>query len=156
MLKQRAETILTARHDYTEADLILITVPLNEPGLTGSATSFERYDGEIEWQGIHYHYVKRKISNGHLELLCLPNKSRDLVQEARIDFFKMMNELEHSAQHKGKVPLFSFKTFVTEYSPENNLWSIRSLPTLPRQLHPIIHSFVVSAFSNVLKQPPRA
>lgn len=144
------------REDYDEASLIQITVPLNAPYLSGTATDFERYDGEIELEGIHYRYVKRKIADGNLVLLCLPNESRRRVQNSRMDFFKLVNDLNHSTQGKEKNTGSSFKTFTTEYSKEINSWTIVALhPTLA---HPPVAdlSFSTSEFGKVVKQPPRA
>ena len=78
VLQHRANIQLEAKldkNDYKEDDLIEIRVPVNLPYQL-NWTSFERFDGEIDVDGIHYKYVKRKIYNDSLILLCLPNQAK--------------------------------------------------------------------------------
>ena len=78
IIEHQADLVLEQRldnSDYDESQLIEIKVPIELPYQT-NWKEFERVDGEIEVDGIHYKYVKRKIVNGELVLLCLPNKSK--------------------------------------------------------------------------------
>lgn len=141
--------------NYEESDLIELRVPLNAPYISGSA-EFERYSGEIELDGVHYKYVKRKVEKGELVLLCLPNENKTRFQNSRIDFFKLVNDLNHSSQSKEKSTASSFKTSTTEYRQENNSWAIN--PIMPVEIR---HLFTdeknqSAGFINILKQPPRA
>ena len=93
-MENKADIALETRidqSDYDESTLIEIRVPLNAPYLSDNTTAFERYDGELELDGIHYKYVKRKVVNGELVLLCLPNKSKTEIQNSREEFFKPVN-----------------------------------------------------------------
>jgi hypothetical protein len=128
-LQHRADTQLESQLDqdqYNEASLIEIRVPLNMPYQSVSS-NFERYDGEIEFNGIHYKYVKRKVENGELVLLCLPNENRMRLQNARDEFFKLVNDLQqHSSQNKNPTP-GSVKNPVTEYWQQQNNWHLNAL-----------------------------
>jgi len=133
-LQHRADTQLEAQLDqqqYNEASLIEIRVPLNMP-YQSISSNFERYDGEIEFNGIHYKYVKRKVENGELVLLCLPNENRMRLQSARDEFFKLVNDLQHNAQGKTSTPGSSIKSPVTEYWDQQNNWQVAALTI---QLH---------------------
>ncbi|WEK36572.1 MAG: hypothetical protein P0Y53_03585 [Candidatus Pseudobacter hemicellulosilyticus] len=102
LLQQQADAALEARldkDDYDDQQLITLRVPLNMP-YQNNWSEFERYDGEITIEGIHYKYVKRKIENGQMLLLCLPNESRMRQESARDDFFKLVNDLQHASQGK--------------------------------------------------------
>ena len=60
-MQQRSDAQLEARldqNDYDESQLIELRVPLNLP-YHNDWTEFERYDGEVEIEGVHYKYVKR-------------------------------------------------------------------------------------------------
>ena len=59
------------KNEYDEAALFEIKVSLSIPYLN-DWVDFERVDGELEHQGIHYKYVKRKIENGFLIVKCIP------------------------------------------------------------------------------------
>ncbi len=133
-LQHRADTRLEAQLDqqqYNEASLIEIRVPLNMP-YQSISSSYERYDGEIEFNGIHYKYVKRKVENGELVLLCLPNENRMRLQNARDEFFKLVNDLQHNSQGKNSAPGVSIKSPVTEYWDQQNNWQVEALAA---QLH---------------------
>lgn len=133
-LQHRADTRLEAQFDqqqYNEASLIEIRVPLNMP-YQSISSNFERYDGQIEFNGIHYKYVKRKVENGELVLLCLPNENRMRLQNARDEFFKLVNDLQHNSQSKSPTPGSSMKNPVTEYWDQQNNWQVDALTA---QLH---------------------
>jgi hypothetical protein len=133
-LQHRADTQLESQLDqqqYNEASLIEIRVPLNMPYQSVSS-DFERYDGEIEFNGIHYKYVKRKVQNGELVLLCLPNENRMRLQNARDEFFKLVNDLQHNSQSKNSTSAGSIKNPVTEYWQQQNYWQLQALAV---QLH---------------------
>jgi hypothetical protein len=133
-LQHRADTQLEAQLDqqqYNEASLIEIRVPLNMP-YQSISSNFERYDGEIEFNGIHYKYVKRKVENGELVLLCLPNENRMRLQNARDEFYKLVNDLQHNSQSKNSTPGSSIKNPVTEYWDQPNNWQVEALTA---QLH---------------------
>ncbi|OQP67880.1 hypothetical protein [Niastella populi] len=127
-MQHRADTQLESQldqHQYNEASLIEIRVPLNMP-YQNISSGFERYDGEIEYKGIHYKYVKRKVANGELVLLCLPNETRMKLQNAREEFFKLVNDLQN-AQENNSSPASSIKNPITEYWQEENNWRLEAL-----------------------------
>ena len=115
-------------NDYDESQLIELRVKLNLPYYIGQ--DYQRYDGEIELEGIHYKYVKRKVENGELVLLCLPNQEKQKIQEARDGFFEMVNDLEQNTSGKKSDSGNSlvFKIFLVDYKQESNDWSLNCLP----------------------------
>ena len=86
---------------YDESDLITLEVDLNMPYLAEN-TVFERVDGEITIDGHIYKYVKRRICNGQLVLLCLPDAQKTKLQSARQEFFAYANSL--NAGEKSSAP----------------------------------------------------
>ncbi|WP_205509991.1 hypothetical protein [Longitalea arenae] len=85
---QRSDEQLTKRLDndqYDNSELIEVKVALHMPYIQ-SRTGYERVDGEAEVDGFYYSYVKRKISNDTLYLLCLPNKQKTELNAARIEY----------------------------------------------------------------------
>jgi len=141
--------------DYDETSLVELRVPLNAPYLTESNTAFERYDGELELDGVHYKYVKRKVENGELVLLCLPNKSKTELQNSREEFFKLVNDLNNT-QSKGKSTTTSFKSVTTEYKKESNSWAVGALP-LTYLTHTAAYlSAIEAGYGNLPEHPPKA
>jgi len=150
-LQHRSDTQLEAQLDqqqYNEASLIEIRVPLNMP-YQNVSSSFERYDGEIEFNGIHYKYVKRKVENGELVLLCLPNQNKMQLQNARNEFFKLVNDLQNSSQ-KDTPPASSIKNPVTEYWQQQNNWQLAALAI--QQHHHTGYAIVIPS-SPLVKTP---
>jgi hypothetical protein len=85
--EQRADAAMESRLDkelYDESELLSLTIPLNDPYLTEQG--FERTVGEINFEGKTYRFVKRKISDGNLVLLCLPDARKMILKKASTDF----------------------------------------------------------------------
>lgn len=155
-LQHRADTRLEAQFDhdqYNESSLLQIRIPLNMP-YQNISTGFERYDGEVEVNGIHYKYVKRKVEKGELVLLCLPNETKMRLQSARDEFFKLVNDLQHSSQSKESGSSGSIKNPVSEYQQQQNNWCINGIVAL--QNHYISYSFILPPSPSVATpaQPP--
>jgi hypothetical protein len=81
------------QQDYRDQDLLEIRVPVSLPYQT-NWTEFERVDGEVDFAGVHYSYVKRKFCNDTLILLCLPNAEKTKLFNARETFFSLVNDLQ--------------------------------------------------------------
>lgn len=115
ILQDRADKTLMANLDennYTNADLISIKVPAVHLSSYVNSKEFQRVDGKIEIEGVQYNYVKLRYNEGMLELLCIPNKSANRIQNARDDFFKLVNDLQHPGQSKkSEQHNSSFKSF---------------------------------------------
>ena len=116
-LQHRADAQLEARienNDYRDDQLIEIRIPLNLP-YQANWQSFERFDGEIDVRGVHYKYVKRKIYNDSLILLCLPNKAKQNIEKAKSDYFKIVNDIEGRSEKKSEQNNLGFKNIFSEF-----------------------------------------
>ncbi len=118
-LQQDADIQLEARldkNDYDESQLIEIKVAINMPYQSDWA-DFERYDGEIEVNGVHYKYVKRKVQDGQLVLKCIPNHTRQKLENVKDDLFKMVNDLQqdHSAKKPSAPNSILVKSVLSDY-----------------------------------------
>lgn len=93
--QQEANTRLEARldnKDYQESSLIEFRIPIDLP-YQNDWTDFEPCEGEIEIDGVHYKYVKRKVQDGMLILKCIPNNAKQEIISTRDEFFKLVNGL---------------------------------------------------------------
>jgi hypothetical protein len=103
ILQDRADKSLIANLDenkYSDGDLISIKVPAAHISSYVNSKEFQRVDGQMEINGVQYNFVKRRYNDGMLELLCIPNKSVTRIQNARDNFFKLVNDLQHPGQSK--------------------------------------------------------
>ena len=106
------------RQEYPEHALLEVKMKLNLPYLT-SMSDYERFDGEIEIDGKHHKYVKRKIAGDTLYLLCLPDKDRDRLKQAEAQFASAANDFDTDEKSDKviKSPVFnSFQSTISDYS----------------------------------------
>jgi hypothetical protein len=105
--QQMADKALMASLDegaYDHKDLMVIKVPLTLPYQT-DWKDFERVDGEIDINGETYKYVKRKVVSGELVLLCLPDHHKTKLENAKDEFFKLVNNMQSQAPAKNTTPV---------------------------------------------------
>lgn len=141
-------------NDYNEAELISVKMHYPLPYLVNS-TDFERWDGEVDIDGIFYKYVKRRFVNDSIEFLCLPDVKSMHLQSARDNFFRLANDLQQgqsgnkSDQHS--VP--AFKNLLNDYCNEIKSWdfSITKSRLLHHSFYPYFHT---TFYGNSPGQPP--
>jgi len=131
-LEARADHQLEARLDkssYDESQLISIKVPSTHLSYYNSSTQFERIDGQIEIGGVRYKYVKRRLFNDSLELLCIPNQTAMRLQTAKNEFFKGVSDIRpDNGQKKSDSTPGSSKNFSsTDYYTVNDLLTLGDL-----------------------------
>jgi hypothetical protein len=100
--------------EYSDDQLIEMKVPLPMPYQTNWA-SFERYNGEIQIEGVHYNYVKRKVWNDTLILLCIPNHDKMSLNSAKEQFFSLVNDLDQKGKDMPAPKANIVKTITTDY-----------------------------------------
>lgn len=110
------------KQEYNENDLITLKVPLYMPYQT-PWSQFERIDGEITIDGIIYKYVKRKIEDGQLILLCLPNYKKMQLVKATVEFGNHGNDLIPVGKKGHDAP--SAKNDHPNEFEENNRWLMK-------------------------------
>ena len=103
-------------NDYSEAQLISIKKPINLP-YYNNAKDFTRAYGEVEMNGVHYKYVKSRIYNDSLEMLCIPNTSKQQLLESKDKFTDVVFDIQKDANKKSSNSnkLFSFKKMLSEF-----------------------------------------
>jgi hypothetical protein len=138
-------------NDYDEASLVELRVPLNMPYIT-DWDDFETYEGETQIDGIHYKYVKRKVENGELVLLCIPNQQKTELQTAQQDFFKMVNDLQQSTGKK-QAKDHSIKIPLSDVIADNNSSATIALTSISKA-RTLYLKYLPSAFIATPSQPP--
>jgi hypothetical protein len=112
-MQNRSDRVLEAsldKEEYDPNDLITVKVPLTLP-YVNDWSDFQRANGEIEIEGRVYKFVKRKICQGQLILLCLPDDRKTHLKMAKEDFFKLTNDLSaisSKKQHNGNTTSFKY------------------------------------------------
>ena len=111
--------------NYEESELISIKIPVTYLPYYNNSASFERVDGQVEIEGTQYKYVKRRIYNDSLELLCIPNSAVMKLCVAKDEYFKFINDL-HGTQTKNENQHSGAKNFSVDYYNANSLFKISS------------------------------
>lgn len=93
----------------TDKELITIKIPINLPYHTDWA-NFERVDGEVNFKGKIYKYVKQKIQRDTLIMLCINNQEKVEINKKRDNYVKKINDL---TTENNKKP--TFKQSKTDY-----------------------------------------
>jgi hypothetical protein len=153
-LQQRHDVKLTAqldRAEYADEDLISIKTALSLPYYTATM-DFERIDGSIRIDGVEYNYVKRRIINDSLELLCLPNTTKQKLQTIKADFFKISNDLQRPESGKKSANLI--KSVLLEYCEALTSFSLQAVRMAKQKHLPSRIQFSSSLFALVQEQPP--
>jgi hypothetical protein len=103
-------------NQYNEEDLITIKIPMSVPYQV-ERKDFERYNGEVNLNGKIYRYVKRKVCDGNLVLLCLPDRNKMHLETVKNDLIKNSNDLQNTGSKKpGDSKPFSGKDLSNDYN----------------------------------------
>jgi hypothetical protein len=128
-MEQRVDDTMIAslnENNYSQSDLISIKVPAVHLSYYVNSKEFERVDGKVEINGVQYNYVKRRLFNDSLELLCIPNKKATQLKSAKDEFFKLVNDLQHPGQSKTDQHTASFKCFNGEYYSDLDQFALQA------------------------------
>jgi len=144
-------------HNYKESELISIKVAANLPYYTNSET-FERVNGEININGVAYKYVKRRMYNDSVELLCIPNVVKTGLENARNDFYRLANDLvsNNSSKKSTGSHSHSSKFSVQDYTTTQLIDLNPSSRFLSNTAAIAVYHSFKSVYLDSLEQPPEA
>jgi hypothetical protein len=137
---------------YSDAELVHIKIPVLLPYST-NWSDYERYDGEVEYEGIYYRYVKRKIYNDTLHLLCLPDFKRTRLQSAENSYARQVNNVNASSDKK-TTNLAKNNTSPSEYDGTQVQYSFFAIPPVLPSFYSFISPFLTDTHKDCLIHPP--
>jgi hypothetical protein len=141
---------------YDATALIEIHVPVSLPYQT-DWKEFERVNGEVEYNGMHYKFVERKLQGGEMIYKCIPNEGKAQLVNARENFFKLVNDLQtQEPSSKKSATNHSVKTFSFDYCEELKNWSINKIEQLNSSYTNDSAAKLLAAFIHTPEQPPEA
>lgn len=86
--------------EYEESQLVAMKIPITHLSYYVNSREYERVSGQIEVGGVQYKYVKRRIYNDSLEVLCIPDQITMSFRALNNEIFKFANGLQHPGQNK--------------------------------------------------------
>jgi len=125
-METRADQQLQVQLDdnnYEESQLVSLKVPVTRLSYYNNSKEFETINGSIEMNGIRYKYVKRRIYNDSLEVLCIPDAAAMQLKAAKNTFFAVVNGLQHNRtpEKKQSANANVSKDFTPEFYPTQDL-----------------------------------
>lgn len=102
---------------YAEEQLLEVKIPVRV-AYYSSTPGYERYYGEAEYNGNYYTYVKRKVSNDTIYLLCIPNYTKTALQQCRNTAGALAAGAANDAPVKGGQVLAKKDFGFSDYEPD--------------------------------------
>lgn len=100
--------------NYNESEAVTIKIPISIPYVSDSR-EFERLNGEFEYQGEHYHFVKQRLSQDTLYIVCIKDNTSKRIHQALEDYVKTFTDKPVDAKNSTKtIPSFS-KEYMSSY-----------------------------------------
>ena len=153
-IQNQQEITLASKLDksqYNDKELISIKTPLNLPYYS-SSPSYERAYGSVNVNGVEYEYVKRRVYNDTLELLCLPNHEKTKLQAAKNDFVKLSVDGQPSQSNKKSAEIT--KISLPDFSQEMNTFSMTAITVADHNYFLSNFNFISADHSLCQYQPP--
>jgi hypothetical protein len=155
--EQKADMAMESRLDkdlYDVNDLISITVPLDNPYQL-EQVNFQRVSGEFNFQGKNFKYVKRKISDGKLILLCIPDARKTVLKKGKAEYGNAANDFNGNS--RGSSRSGTQKSFNSnDYISETFLLSTSSLPDFQTStLSEFVNSKLACTYMPAPGKPPK-
>ena len=138
--------------DYCDTDLIEVKIPLHLPYMQ-SQSEYERYDGSAEHDGVQYNYVKRRLSNDTLSILCIPNKEKTtLVKQTR----NLLTEINDFPAGKKSKPAQIKKSGISaDFFPAMDEYNLASAIEASGVPACVLYQSPLSSYLPVAERPPQ-
>ena len=104
--------VMLDKNSIKESELFEIKIPLHLPYQTSWA-NYERFDGEVKLAGTIYKYVKRKLTNDTLHLMCIKNTKKMEYENVKSDFYRNTNDIS-SKNNTQKSSSFLYKKLMID------------------------------------------
>lgn len=141
---------------YDDANLIHIKIAASTP-YGPNAEAYESTTGDVEINGVTYHFVKRRFFKDSLELLCLPNIDKISIRNARDQFLSLAanfnstsNNEQSSNQHT--VLKFSLSDFTGDHC---FTWQFRD-GDIPKAFQLSNAKIDLADYASFIERPPQA
>jgi len=105
--EKKADAVMDANLDneqYNINDLISLTIPLDNPYQLEQKT-FERVNGEVSYQGKTFRYVKRKVVDGNLIILCIRDDHKMVLKKAKTEYGNIANDFTGNGKNSSRSGL---------------------------------------------------
>jgi len=142
-------------NNYTAEELISVKAPATLLPYYNGSKLFERVDGQVKINGVICNYVKRRLYNDTIEFMCIPNNSLTKLIKAGDDYFKLVNDIQHSGQNKKTNHQSGLsKIFLADCYNDQHLFNLKYFRFIFLRKPSSCHFYKTLNFSSVIENPP--
>lgn len=156
VLQNNSDIVLEKRvdkNDYSDSELISIKTTLNLP-YYNSSPDYERVYGSINIDGVDYEYVKRRVYQDTLELLCIPNHDKTKLNTANNEIAKSSAEGQSSSPLKNSNPVI--KIALPDFFQETSTATTFTVASL-KQFYFAVNNYLLPAgYASRQDRPPQS
>jgi len=140
---------------YNEAELVSLKLPLNQPYIINT-DGYESLEGNMDYNGVNYQFIKKRIINDTLEIVCIPNMTRTQIDNNNEDFAKQLSDIVNASTSKKSGGSQSLKFFISDFTQEHHfdLYSFVARATLKYNIKNAKYSSF--DYLQTISQPPEA
>lgn len=140
---------------FNASDLVSFKLPLNQPYIVNT-DGYESLEGNMDYKGVNYQFVKKRIINDTLEIVCIPNTDRTRIDKNSVDIAKQLNDIVNANGSKKSSNSQNLNFSFSDYTMEHyfDVYHFVNGKTLSHlAIDPIYNSF---DYLQDLVQPPEA
>jgi hypothetical protein len=137
------------QNKYDEKDLISIKTKLNLPYYI-SSDQYERAYGAVSINGTNYQYVKRRVHNDTLELLCLPNHTSTKLQSVNNEVARSFADGQASSPKKNATIKISLPDFFQSFQIFSATCFLKRKPAFVQHTY-----FISEGYALKQRKPPK-
>lgn len=142
------------QENYDPGQLVEMKVPLRTPYYS-STMKYERYYGEIDLDGNYYSYVKRKVQNDTVYILCLVNHDKSAFHKIIMEKVSSLSGDEKAGPvNKAVETPVKKHAASTDYFQQDNQTALNLVPKGISQPHRIFTSPLYDLFPEKPTRPP--
>lgn len=142
---------LLDNNKYDDNDLMQVKFALNMPYMTGNK-DYERCNGQVEYNGIQYNYVKRMVQNDTLYLYCIPNKAKTDISNTKNEYAKQ--NADNPTGKKSEHSVLKQMNFQQEYNSHIAAFEFNHYTSVSTHAITFNNSLIAKGFATSLLQPP--
>lgn len=136
---------------YRTEELIEIKIPLHLP-YAAERPEYERVNGQVELNGVHYQYVKTKFVKDTIYLLCIYNERKTRLDDARSGYAKQLNDFPAENSNGNSIK----KCYSgSEYHTAISFYILNSPVLTAATKQPVYDDLLVDNFIEVSDHPPQ-
>jgi hypothetical protein len=140
------------KEQYSDTELISIKTTLRLP-YYNSSSRYERAYGSINIDGKDYEYVKRRVYNDTLELLCIPNHDKSKLQSINNDLAKSFADGQSSPDKKNNTVI---KLSLPDFCQPVKSYSMSSVSSTKPRYHSLNTHILCVNFRERQERPPQS